>query len=342
MSQARVKLTQEEEDFFRVILYHAVSDEQAQPYLRKAFYRLIPVAVEGSKTMSIDEHWRVYIDFEEMMRRGSSYATGILHHEIWHPLRQHHKLVETLDAAPAGYNQGVIANLAADLEINDDIAHLIPANAIKGQRSVFKQYPENGIFAPYYDKMLEDLDYLEKYFPSIKETSVAQQPQQQQGEGSPDEDQSGKDGDAQKQDSGDGSDGAEQPNNPPGSGDEEKSSESSNGSSEPSTEDSDSSDSDDSSSPSPSEPQRGEENGQSQGDEQSSEDSSQGAEAGEGGESSSSGDSSAPPPFPGQGSSQSQNPSQPGGAEPGKQTPPFPGSAQKPASPGSRRIRKRF
>jgi predicted metal-dependent peptidase len=333
MSQARVKLTQEEEDFFRVILYHAVSDEQAQPYLRKAFYRLIPVAVEGSKTMSIDEHWRVYIDFEEMMRRGSSYATGILHHEIWHPLRQHHKLVETLDAAPAGYNQGVIANLAADLEINDDIAHLIPANAIKGQRSVFKQYPENGIFAPYYDKMLEDLDYLEKYFPSIKETSVAQQPQQQQGEGSPDEDQSGKDGDAQKQDSGDGSDGAEQPNNPPGSGDEEKSSESSDGSSEPSAEDSDSSDSDDSSSSSPSQPQKGEKNDQSQGDEQSSENSSQGAEAGEGGESSSSGDSSAPPPFPGQGSSQSQNPSQPGGAEPGKQTPPFPGSAQKPASP---------
>jgi predicted metal-dependent peptidase len=338
MPQARVNLTQEEEDFFRVILYHAVSDEQAQPYLRKAFYRLIPVAVEGSKTMSIDEHWRVYIDFEEMMRRGSSYATGILHHEIWHPLRQHHKLIETLDAAPAGYNQGVIANLAADLEINDDIAHLIPANAIKGQRSVFKQYPENGIFAPYYDKMLEDLNYLEKYFPSIKETSVAQPPQQQPDGDSSDEDEPGQDGDTQEQAPGEAPDGAEQPNKTPGSGDKEESSEPSDSSSESDAGESDSEESDDSSqspssSSSPSEPQQEEESNQSQEGNSSSDDSSPDSEAGEGDESSSSGGSSTPPPFPGQGNDQSQDSSQSGGSEPVKQTPPFPGTPQKPASP---------
>jgi len=333
MSQARIELTQEEEDFFRVILYHAVSDEQAQPYLRKAFYRLVPVSVTGSKTMSIDEHWRVYIDFEEMMRRGSSYATGILHHEIWHPLRNHHKLTETLDAAPAGYNQGAIANLAADLEINDDIAHLIPANAIKGQRSVFKEYPEHGIFAPYYDKMLEDLDYLEKFFPSIKEQSTAQEPQPQRDTSSDEnqEEDAGED-DSSQQGPGEAQQGSEESDDSSESGDEEQSSPSSDSSSKPS-DDQEQNDSQDGSASQSSETQQNED-GSPDSSESSSASSSEGDEdeSGDEGNTGDSGSSAGSQPFPGQGGSESQDQSQPGNS--GVQTaPPFPGAPQKPVSP---------
>lgn len=168
MVQTRLQLTEDEEKFYRLLMYRVVSDPNyGQPFLSKAFYRLIPVSVEGSKTMSVDEHWRCYIDFAEMQAKGIDYASGILNHEIWHLLRSHHTVMDQLPAAPKGYHKNVLSNLAADIEINDDLLDLLPQSAIAPQRATFQQYRNNQTIHQYYNQMMGDLDHIANDFPSI-------------------------------------------------------------------------------------------------------------------------------------------------------------------------------
>lgn len=183
----RLELTEEENDFYRRILYRVTSDKVfGQPFLKRAFYRLIPVSVMGSQTMSVDEFWRVYIDFGEMMRRGVEYAAGILNHEIWHLLRTHHERSAKLPPAPAGYNKKLLWNIAGDLEINDDIAPLLPHVLIKPGQSTFKDYPENLTMEKNYDLILNDLPNVAENFP----IEYKDRPQQQNDEPQSEEDKS--------------------------------------------------------------------------------------------------------------------------------------------------------
>lgn len=162
---ARLQLTEEENDFYRLIMYRVGSDHvYGQPYLQKAFNRLIPASVEGSRTMAVDANWYVYIDFAEMMIRGVDYASGIMNHEIWHLIRRHHKSMEYLPPAPGGYKKEKLANIAADLEINDDIADLLPITAIKPERSTFHAYKEGQSLNDYYLQLLKSLDKVAEDF----------------------------------------------------------------------------------------------------------------------------------------------------------------------------------
>lgn len=165
---ARLQLTEQENEFYRTILYRATGADYGQPALRRAFYALTPVSVEGSQTMSVDKYWRVYIDFQEMSAKGIDYASGILNHEIWHVLRKHHEQIDNYQSVPAGYDKVVLANLAQDLEINDDIDWLIPGNSLMPERGIFRKYPLNKSHVQYFDKMLTELDLIEKAFPAIK------------------------------------------------------------------------------------------------------------------------------------------------------------------------------
>jgi predicted metal-dependent peptidase len=124
--QPRVKLTHEESDFFATLRMRATTDKIGQPLLSYLIFRMVPVAVVGTKTMAIDKHLRVYIDFEYMMEKGISFATEILGHEAWHPLKEHHQREESL---PQPVDRDAW-NLAADAEINDDIRKIIPKDSI--------------------------------------------------------------------------------------------------------------------------------------------------------------------------------------------------------------------
>jgi predicted metal-dependent peptidase len=162
----RLELTEAEHDFYRLMLYRVTSSsDYGQPFLRRAFFRLIPAAVNGTKTMSIDANWCVYIDFDEMMARGADYASGILNHEIWHPLRHHHEAAERLPPAPLGYQKEKLINYAADLEINDDIKDLLPLHAIAPGRSVFRDFKPGQTLDVYYLQMLEDLEAIADEYP---------------------------------------------------------------------------------------------------------------------------------------------------------------------------------
>lgn len=204
--RARLHLTEQENEFYRTILYRATGADFGQPALRRAFYALTPVSVEGSKTMSVDKFWRVYIDFEEMAEKGVDYASGILNHEIWHVLRKHHEQIDNYPAVPKGYDKVVLANLAQDLEINDDIDWLIPGNSLMPERGVFRQYPLNKSHIQYFDKMLTELDAIEKFFPAIKFGEEQPKQEKPQPKKKQDEEENWNDPLAQKQknESGDG------------------------------------------------------------------------------------------------------------------------------------------
>ena len=162
----RLELTEEEHDFYRLMLYRVTSSkEYGQPFLRRAFFRLVPAAVNGTRTMSVDMNWRVYIDFDEMMEKGADYASGILNHEIWHPLRQHHEASDRLPPAPLGYQKEKLINYAADLEINDDIKDLLPLHAIAPGRSIFRDFKPGQTLDVYYLQMLEDLEAIADEYP---------------------------------------------------------------------------------------------------------------------------------------------------------------------------------
>jgi len=242
MVQTRLQLTEDEEKFYRLLMYRVVSDPNyGQPFLSKAFYRLIPVSVEGSKTMSVDEHWRCYIDFAEMQAKGIDYASGILNHEIWHLLRSHHTVMDQLPAAPKGYHKNVLSNLAADIEINDDLLDLLPQSAIAPQRATFQQYRNNQTIHQYYNQMMGDLDHIANDFPSIlaadhpDSPANAPQPQEKQPSEQPDpqEDKTLQKGDSNPDSSAEGGDESDESESEP-------SEESSSSQGEPGTDEDDS------------------------------------------------------------------------------------------------------
>lgn len=272
----RLELTEQENDFYRRILYRVTSDPKfGQPYLKRAFYRLIPVSVMGSQTMSVDEFWRVYIDFAEMMRRGVEYAAGIMNHEIWHLLRSHHDRAKSLPSAPVGYNKNLLWNIAGDLEINDDIADLLPLYLIKPGQSTFREYPENLTMEKNYDLLLADLPNVADNFPiQYKDRPQQNKSSEQNEEGSQEDTENNSSSDEENQESSesDQSDGTE---NSDSSDNEDDDSEDSQNGDESESDSSDSSDDGDQSEDSPG-------NDSNEGDESSSEDDpADGDEAGE-------------------------------------------------------------
>lgn len=83
------------------------------PYLAAALWALCPVEKPGLGTMAVDRRWRVYFDPAVTSRWSVEEAAGVLYHEICHLLRDHASRMENLDPR--------LANIAADLEINDDL-----------------------------------------------------------------------------------------------------------------------------------------------------------------------------------------------------------------------------
>lgn len=59
------------------------------PYLESALHRLIQVASTEVQTMSVDQHWRLYVREEWVLRASVQEIGAELAHLLWHLLREH-------------------------------------------------------------------------------------------------------------------------------------------------------------------------------------------------------------------------------------------------------------
>ncbi|WP_416972440.1 DUF2201 family putative metallopeptidase [Streptomyces sp. 4F14] len=108
---------------------------RARPYLSSALFALSVVPSESVPTMAVDEHWRCYVSPGFVERTSVEELAGVWVHEVSHLLRDHHGRGERYvkEQGLDGPGERLRMNIAADMEINDDIygdglAH--PAGAV--------------------------------------------------------------------------------------------------------------------------------------------------------------------------------------------------------------------
>jgi predicted metal-dependent peptidase len=89
----------------------------SQPYLAIALHSLQIRWVDGYGTFGVDRWWRMYVDPARVDEWDVPAIGGVLLHEVWHLLRDHHARAESIGV---GHDR-LRWNLAADAEINDDL-----------------------------------------------------------------------------------------------------------------------------------------------------------------------------------------------------------------------------
>jgi predicted metal-dependent peptidase len=157
MSLSTAKLTEEERNFFKLLLIRATSSDHGQPHLAYALFTLTPISSPGLKTMGVDKKWRVYVDFEYMMEKGVEYAAQVLNHEPWHLLLNHNDRFDALDSLGAGKRHiPMVWNIAGDLSINHGIEKLVPTDGCFPGKGQFKDYPVDLSSEQYYVKLMND------------------------------------------------------------------------------------------------------------------------------------------------------------------------------------------
>jgi predicted metal-dependent peptidase len=88
---------------------------QRMPYLSAAILALIPVEKPGLGTLGVTKSARLYYDPAALAQWTVQETAGVLIHEVWHLLRDHHTRCAMQAADPVQWNS------AADAEINDDL-----------------------------------------------------------------------------------------------------------------------------------------------------------------------------------------------------------------------------
>ncbi|MEA2686167.1 MAG: hypothetical protein QOE93_1362 [Actinomycetota bacterium] len=97
------------------------------PYLASALFALTPVVAPSLGTFAVDARWRLYADPATVGRWSVEEMGAVLIHEVNHLLRDHAGRAEALGVDHATHRR---FNLAADMEINDDLTHLpLPSGA---------------------------------------------------------------------------------------------------------------------------------------------------------------------------------------------------------------------
>ena len=99
---------------------HAVNK---RPYLATALFALNLVPSQRVPTMAVDRHWRCYVSPSFVDRMTVGDLAGVLVHEVSHLLRDHHGRSDRVARRKdlTGDGDRVRMNIAADLEINDDV-----------------------------------------------------------------------------------------------------------------------------------------------------------------------------------------------------------------------------
>jgi len=85
------------------------------PYLAVAAWAVVPVESAAVPTMAVDRHWRLYWNRLFVEAVPVEELAAVLYHELLHLLRAH---AERLEQLPYPHAE---KNIAADLEVNDDI-----------------------------------------------------------------------------------------------------------------------------------------------------------------------------------------------------------------------------
>lgn len=111
--------TLDRDKLFTARLYAA----RARPYLATALFALHPVESHQVITMAVDPHWRCYVSPTFVDRTPVEELAGVWVHEVSHLLRDHHGRSDrvALRQGLTGAGERLRMNIAADLEINDDV-----------------------------------------------------------------------------------------------------------------------------------------------------------------------------------------------------------------------------
>ncbi|GAB2912810.1 vWA domain-containing protein [Streptomyces mayteni] len=96
---------------------------RARPYLATALFALHPVESRRVPTMAVDRHWRCYVSPAFVARTPVDELAGVWVHEVSHLLRDHHGRGDRVarERGLTGRGERLRTNIAADLEINDDV-----------------------------------------------------------------------------------------------------------------------------------------------------------------------------------------------------------------------------
>ncbi|MFK4118268.1 MULTISPECIES: DUF2201 family putative metallopeptidase [Streptomyces] len=99
---------------------HAV---RVRPYLATALFALHTVESRRVPTMAVDRHWRCYVSPAFVDRTPLEELAGVWVHEVSHLLRDHHGRGDRVarERGLTGAGERLRMNIAADLEINDDV-----------------------------------------------------------------------------------------------------------------------------------------------------------------------------------------------------------------------------
>ena len=112
---------------------HAV---RVRPYLATALFALHTVESRRVPTMAVDRHWRCYVSPAFVDRTPLEELAGVWVHEVSHLLRDHHGRSDrfAVNHGLTGPAERLRMNIAADCEINDDVAGeglVLPADAVQ-------------------------------------------------------------------------------------------------------------------------------------------------------------------------------------------------------------------
>jgi predicted metal-dependent peptidase len=100
----------------------------AAPYFATVLFAMSATSRPDLGTVGVDKRWRLYVDDEAVMRWTVEQFGAVLIHEAHHLLRSH---AERAGAMGVGWDDHLRWNVAADFEINDDLAELpLPAGGL--------------------------------------------------------------------------------------------------------------------------------------------------------------------------------------------------------------------
>jgi predicted metal-dependent peptidase len=96
---------------------------RARPYLATALFALHAVESPHVPTMAVDRYWRCYVSPAFVAATPVEELAGVWVHEVAHLLRDHHGRSDRFAAKHelTGPGERLRMNIAADLEINDDV-----------------------------------------------------------------------------------------------------------------------------------------------------------------------------------------------------------------------------
>jgi len=131
--------------------------EEIRPYLATSLYACVLLEEPMCSSAAVDEFWRMYWNPKQAIAWGVSGCVAVMYHEIMHPLREHHARARAMGVLIGEE----VANIAADLEINDDHEQ---ENRTLGD---IPPLPE-GAYYPRMFKLPENLTF-ERYYETLKD-----------------------------------------------------------------------------------------------------------------------------------------------------------------------------